>query len=716
MAKFLYEQTVDLKNAGPQVQGHLRGYTEDARAHTWVVRLVRGGAPENLEGFAATATHYRADGEIINIPGTITDNVVTVTLPEACYAHQGMSQIILLRLSNAASGENTVVAGVWLNVEEGGMGSAPSPADVINGLDYAYVTQYGTLGVGNDRAVLQAALDNISGKCLLLPTADIDVGANDLTIIGASNFALVGDGVHSLSCKKLKLENCSHFSVSGLSLEGKADYATEFLVFGNCHNFDISRNRFFSATANNIDTGIHVYHNSALTEAEAPRDFRIHGNTVYNTRLDGILVHAYCKRFSVIGNTVHDTGAIGIEIEGRFGADGSNICRCKQFVVSGNTVYNCLDWSILVDWCNEFNVLGNTAYDCGGTFLALGCIDGTITGNVFRNCNKGFEISSEAFDAALHSCDNLVVTDNQILGCLPRGANKGVVQILTSKNIQLKNNVVKPKAGATSPYGIYVGTGENIDVEGNHILDNGTPLFAGVAVGWISNPVGGAALKTVRNVRVAGNHIENAQHGVWQVANYYDGAENLVIEDNYVDCKGIASAYGISLIGVTNCSIVIRRNTVVNADRGYSMPTTTDNVKIVISQDNRAINCATIITNYTPIPATGTWQLGDKRETMAPAAAGYMGYVCTAAGTMGTLNSGATTGSINSGSTSLTVSSATGLAIGQYITIAGVTGVKKIINIVGTTVIIDSAASATVSGAAVAFSPATWKGYGLIQS
>jgi hypothetical protein len=74
-----------------------------------------------------------------------------------------------------------------------------------------------------------------------------------------------------------------------------------------------------------------------------------------------------------------------------------------------------------------------------------------------------------------------------------------------------------------------------------------------------------------------------------------------------------------------------------------------------------------------------------------------------------TVNFSTTTGSITSGTASLTVSSAFGLYAGAYITIQGVTGVKLITAISGTTVTIDSNASATVATAAVAFSQPVWK-------
>ena len=116
------------------------------------------------------------------------------------------------------------------------------------------------------------------------------------------------------------------------------------------------------------------------------------------------------------------------------------------------------------------------------------------------------------------------------------------------------------------------------------------------------------------------------------------------------------------------------------------------------------------------IPTSSTYLIGDIVENNAPTPGGYLGWVCTTAGTMGTLNSGATTGGITSGTAALVVNSATGLHTGQNITIAGVTGVKIITAISGLNVTINSNASATVVAAAVAFSPAVFKTFGAISA
>lgn len=117
------------------------------------------------------------------------------------------------------------------------------------------------------------------------------------------------------------------------------------------------------------------------------------------------------------------------------------------------------------------------------------------------------------------------------------------------------------------------------------------------------------------------------------------------------------------------------------------------------------------------VPSKNTFERGDIIRRTNPSAGGYAGWICTQAGTNGTLSD--ITGSITSGENTLTVNSITNsLHIGMYITIAGVTGIKKITAIDNTNKILtlDTNADATVSGATVSYSNAVFKEYGAIAS
>lgn len=102
-------------------------------------------------------------------------------------------------------------------------------------------------------------------------------------------------------------------------------------------------------------------------------------------------------------------------------------------------------------------------------------------------------------------------------------------------------------------------------------------------------------------------------------------------------------------------------------------------------------------------PSSDSWAQGSVIWNTGVAAGGPPGWSCVKSNTFGTLNSGMTTGDITADTKSLVLNSASGLYIGNFIDIAGVTGTKRVTNINGTTITIDSNANATVVAAAVSF-------------
>ncbi len=105
-------------------------------------------------------------------------------------------------------------------------------------------------------------------------------------------------------------------------------------------------------------------------------------------------------------------------------------------------------------------------------------------------------------------------------------------------------------------------------------------------------------------------------------------------------------------------------------------------------------------------PNFGTYQIGDLIFQNPPGTGKKKGIGCSVAGTQGTL--AGVTGGITINTKLLTVNSVSNLFPGAYITIVGVTGVKRIISISALICTVDVNADATVAGAAVAYSPATF--------
>jgi hypothetical protein len=139
--------------------------------------------------------------------------------------------------------------------------------------------------------------------------------------------------------------------------------------------------------------------------------------------------------------------------------------------------------------------------------------------------------------------------------------------------------------------------------------------------------------------------------------------------------------------------------------RSISTPAFTGDLATLTNQKMRLGGGAGLISTDAQ-PSSGTYYKGDKSINNTPDVGEAQDWTTTVSGTQGTLSG--VTGSITNGTASLVVNSATNLEVNQFITIAGVTGVKQIIRINGTTVTISSNADATVAGAAVAYSPATF--------
>lgn len=57
----------------------------DKNAHTFELSLYRGAEEMDLSGASARGYFMRADGRTVTVPGTISGNIVTLTLSEGCY-------------------------------------------------------------------------------------------------------------------------------------------------------------------------------------------------------------------------------------------------------------------------------------------------------------------------------------------------------------------------------------------------------------------------------------------------------------------------------------------------------------------------------------------------------------------------------------------------------------------------------------------------------
>ena len=169
----------------------------------------------------------------------------------------------------------------------------------------------------------------------------------------------------------------------------------------------------------------------------------------------------------------------------------------------------------------------------------------------------------------------------------------------------------------------------------------------------------------------------------------------------------LATAYVFALF---SCNFEFKSNesegTLILGNTGYLNNSTVDVVNF-LGCGTRFVACYhTSVASA--LPTTGSFTVGETIQRETPVVGQPTGWKCTVSGTLGTLNGGATTGGITIGTNVLTVNSATGLAEGQKIAVAGsVNGPYYISKLSGTTAYLNLNAGATVAGAAVSFSNAT---------
>lgn len=216
-------------------------------------------------------------------------------------------------------------------------------------------------------------------------------------------------------------------------------------------------------------------------------------------------------------------------------------------------------------------------------------------------------------------------------------------------------------------------------------------------------------------------------------------ATETIIQDNQFSSSSIASYTNARLLTLVYPSATVIKITdnifentsatayqnFIQADYALNVCDITNNtfkglVTVALSSNlSDYVNNIVLNRGYNPVqrygsaaPVANSWDLGSIIWNTAPASGGNIGWVNTTAGTFGTLSG--VTGSITSGSNSLTVNTTTGLTVGNYIAIVGVTGAYLITFISGTTVTLNANSNATVTSAAVSYVTPVWKTFGTI--
>lgn len=531
------------------------------------------------------------------------------------------------------------------------------------------------LGVFDTLAAAAAAAEpgttiTLSPGTHAVPDQVLIAGTDDLVIdMRAATLAVTED-----TDKALRLDNCNRVRILGGHIVGPGGTI-------NTTNHGIHIN----ACTNVIIDGVEIEATRCfgIVVSGASDNVHVRNCLVHDTLKDGIHINGGVTNFSVISNSVANTGDDGIAVVS-YVTDGNS---CENFVVADNLVRGGGARGITVAGGRRGVVSGNQISNMAaaglmvlrdGTYETFGVSDVTLIGNQIiapaqTIDNGGIHIGGAN---VTYPIERIRVLSNSVINA---GLHGIYLATSASKQVELKDNIIASPEAA----GILANFGTDLSIEGNAVL---APGSQGVNVAGAVTGV----------LRLNGNTVRDA--------NASNGASSVSFEihGDLLDAVDCDDNIVVDTVGNSTYPFVFYVCPNVRYGAGNI-------VKVVGTQKVPAFTSGAIATYRPPsmqsvgtaAPTAGTWDRGAQIWNSTPAAGGAPGWVCTTAGTFGTLDS--VTADTTSGSPLVTVSSATGLASGQYITIAGVSGTRQIRSVSGNTVTLTTNADATVAAGAVAY-------------
>ena len=378
----------------------------------------------------------------------------------------------------------------------------------------------------------------------------------------------------------------------------------------------------------------------------------------------------------------------------------------NNFIVNNNFITSNALYGIAMDTADEVNyapvhngIINNNVIEIIDGSKAAGYI------GIQNEDNEKVIISNEIIDCSSLTSQDVV----KGIRCVSNSE-----QIIISNCILIGNNY----SGNSSEAGIEIDNSNNKKRKKNVIINN--CIFInwkrGINIYWgdnvtISNCKFYNCNSNAINIDSAGNNAQASPTMYIQISNCY-------FYNTPLNAVRFGSNYGGRAI-MTNCLFENCPTSTIAADKNWTIDVFGDSLPLSMFQGGKIR-----LNGYLPassVPTKFTFEKGEIIRNTNPSAGGYVGWVCVQAGTNATFSTNQT-GSISSGSNSLTITTSGNLSndfyIGQYITITGVSGRKKItaIDPSNKVMTLDSNADATVSDAEVAYSAAVFKNYGAIAS
>lgn len=329
----------------------------------------------------------------------------------------------------------------------------------------------------------------------------------------------------------------------------------------------------------------------------------------------------------------------------------------------------------------------------GGTADAYGV---KVTGPVCEGCIiEGNQLSGFARGVSVADATYLTVEKNDISAtvyCMLINTVNNGLDVIGNYFETTANNAIGFKA-----------EGLGSEIAGKNNIQNNT-FIAAAGTGTIGLQIHDSGNTNSFHFDICHNNFTGFD--TFDIRAYNPGVTK--IKDNKCNSTGVG--YSVFIGTVSKAPIALEDNYFAKGMQ-FATPADITDGKVVLR--NNAEYGVYSPKQSTGAPSAGTYVAFRGADSVvwesAPTGGGgVLARVPTASGTMGTLNGGLTTGGIGIGLTALTLNSVTGLSIGQFVSVAGAITSARVINISGLVATLDTAASATVAGAAVAYVNATF--------
>lgn len=368
-----------------------------------------------------------------------------------------------------------------------------------------------------------------------------------------------------------------------------SDLVVKGCTFDDLHGFSIhedgnsERTHVFDCVTRNCANGINVNGNWTI----------LTNNRMYNSEGFECAGRGVLIQNNTIKNALVCAIAVGGNTVDNYEAPGSQVI--------GNTI----------DGCNGIGILGNNAF-----------VYGVIANNTLYHCDGGGIYLTH--DAGLHIVKNNIVANNTVTDCCLAGnPNVSGIHVAGEGGNLITGNRVEDTGSGTYvlQYGVSLLSNDNI-VQNNYL--NGTNHDLLVNTGVTGNKLGE---NTMANNKVQWLASLNTQ----EIRRTYGGAAG-----EYVEFSQVYSNIYPLWLRYADGKMEWGNNTWpldTNLYRSAANQLKTDDEFVTVV--GFAVGTQKI-RNAASIPVAGTWAQGDIVYHTAPSASGFIGWVCTAAGTPGT--------------------------------------------------------------------------------